>query len=618
MPEPTLSDIIHTLNTGGGQAAYDAMHPSTSTNTGTPTPSPTGYSSGITTGTSGYSGYGGSTYQGPPQTVNIGGVQMTYNSATGQYNPTNPIYQKKTTAAPSVWTGDQANQDFQTKLADFNNISGNMQVQGANVAAKIAQGLQDPSVKAALANMIGIKNYSGTPDEENRLKTYADVATRRPDMSKKLQELIDYTGKVAGGKEGTPGAPVPPATTPPIVEKTESEKLADEQKSLYETVDKSYTDYQNKINDLNNGVFPLSSDEQALVDSTQKTIDRAKAAQLEANKATENTYRQAAFRSGSEYTPEVSSGLLKGVIDNGIQKISDLEVKGSELIATLKQGFKDKRYKAVNDAYTQLQDILKQKSDVLKTFYTQAREHEKDVLAYQEKLLAASQSEKSPIYKEWLNYNQEGGTLNFNDYMTMDANRKRSVTNIDVGGAGTGENVPLYTGLKGATATAVRSAVSGFKSEPTVANFVMIQDGHKFAQSMSNTTVNPADDQALIYSLAKVLDPGSVVREGEYNTANKYSQSWVDAYGKSVTHALAGTGFLSQAARTNIKKTIETKYKSSKSSYDNVHNQYVKSINNLTGRNDGDKFLRDYVVDTGATSDSGGSKNDDYLKSLGL
>jgi hypothetical protein len=159
-----------------------------------------------------------------------------------------------------------------------------------------------------------------------------------------------------------------------------------------------------------------------------------------------------------------------------------------------------------------------------------------------------------------------------------------------------GENPQLYNGLSSKTATAVRSKASAFKAEPTIQNFAILQEGRNFATSMSNTTTNPADDQGLIYALAKVLDPGSVVREGEYATAQKYSQSWVNAFGKGVTQALLGTGFLSQEARANIKKTIEQKYKSSKVSYNNLYKQYTLGINNLTGRSDGDKFISDYAI----------------------
>ena len=163
---------------------------------------------------------------------------------------------------------------------------------------------------------------------------------------------------------------------------------------------------------------------------------------------------------------------------------------------------------------------------------------------------------------------------------------------------GTGGDAPLYNGLSSTTATAVRGIVSGFKSEPQLTNFATIQDGYNFTQQISNKTTNPADDQALIYALAKTLDPGSVVREGEYATAQKYAQSWIKAYGKGVQQAIAGTGFLSEEARKNIKNVIETKYKSSKVSYDNLYNQYAKQINNLTGRDDGTKFLRDYAINT--------------------
>lgn len=158
------------------------------------------------------------------------------------------------------------------------------------------------------------------------------------------------------------------------------------------------------------------------------------------------------------------------------------------------------------------------------------------------------------------------------------------------------ENAPLYNGLSPATATAVRGKVSSFKSEPIITNFSVIQEANNFVKSLSPTTTNPADDQALIYSLAKALDPNSVVREGEYATAQKYSQSWINAYGKSISQALAGTGFLSDTARANIKKTIESKYDASKVSYDNLYSRYANDINNLTGRSDGNLFITDYSI----------------------
>lgn len=171
----------------------------------------------------------------------------------------------------------------------------------------------------------------------------------------------------------------------------------------------------------------------------------------------------------------------------------------------------------------------------------------------------------------------------------------------------------LYGGLSTPTATAVRARVAKFSTEPVITNFSTVQEGYNFAKSLSDTTQNPADDQALIYSLAKALDPGSVVREGEYATAQKYAQSWIQAYGKGITQALAGTGFLSEDARRNIKKTIEQKYQASKRSYDNLYNQYKTGINNLTGRGDGEQFLIDYIT---PTQDASREYTDEEFRSL--
>jgi len=124
----------------------------------------------------------------------------------------------------------------------------------------------------------------------------------------------------------------------------------------------------------------------------------------------------------------------------------------------------------------------------------------------------------------------------------------------------------------------VNQIAGAFDNEPVVKNFNILNEGYQFAQSLSNRTTNPADDQALIYAFAKAMDPNSVVREGEYNTVQKYAQSWVNSYGKSVTQAIAGTGFLSQTARENIKKTIENRYNASLQNYQNVYNQYQARI----------------------------------------
>lgn len=197
---------------------------------------------------------------------------------------------------------------------------------------------------------------------------------------------------------------------------------------------------------------------------------------------------------------------------------------------------------------------------------------------------------------------RNGYTGSFTQYQNEDANRKRLANSTSVD---PGATAPLYSGLNSSTATAVRSQVTSFKSEPAVTNFGTVQEGYNFVQSISNDTKNPSDDQALIYALAKTLDPGSVVREGEYATAQKYSQSLIDSYGSSVKQAIKGTGFLTPDARKNIKQTIESKFNAAKRSYDQVRSTYVQGINDLTGRDDGSKFVREYTTTPTSSGTSG-------------
>jgi len=156
------------------------------------------------------------------------------------------------------------------------------------------------------------------------------------------------------------------------------------------------------------------------------------------------------------------------------------------------------------------------------------------------------------------------------------------------------------------------SPITGqFRNEPIVQNFNVISEGYNFAKSLGSNTTNPADDQALIYAFAKAMDPGSVVREGEYATVQKYAQSLAQSYGKSVTQAISGTGFLTAEARNNIKKTIESRYNTSLQNYQNVYDNYVRRVNMVGGIQNGADFLTNY----GGAYDSsgGGGSPDDFI-----
>lgn len=154
-----------------------------------------------------------------------------------------------------------------------------------------------------------------------------------------------------------------------------------------------------------------------------------------------------------------------------------------------------------------------------------------------------------------------------------------------IGGGGGGGGGTKITGPNGEIIGLTNQQIDNispilgrFKAEPAVQNFQTIAEGYNFVSSLQSGTANPVDDQALIYALAKALDPGSVVREGEYATAQRYAQSWAQAYGKGVEQAVAGTGFLSETARNNIKSTITSRYKAAEKTYNNLYGEYRSQV----------------------------------------
>ena len=131
----------------------------------------------------------------------------------------------------------------------------------------------------------------------------------------------------------------------------------------------------------------------------------------------------------------------------------------------------------------------------------------------------------------------------------------------------------------GQTQYAVSSIVGQFDAEPIVKNFNVIQEGYQFAKSLGDKTdPTSSDDQGLIYAFAKVMDPNSVVRESEYTTVQKYSQSMIQSGWANAKRMAANVAFLTPEARKQMVETVNSKYQTSLTNYQNVENEYNRRI----------------------------------------
>ena len=101
-----------------------------------------------------------------------------------------------------------------------------------------------------------------------------------------------------------------------------------------------------------------------------------------------------------------------------------------------------------------------------------------------------------------------------------------------------------------------------------------LEQGNAIAKTFNINTQNPYDDQALIFSFMKVLDPTSVVREGEFKTAQNNS-SILNSMAAGWQNAATGTGMLTTSQRQNIINAMKGLYVQKMKQYGDLINQYA-------------------------------------------
>lgn len=176
-----------------------------------------------------------------------------------------------------------------------------------------------------------------------------------------------------------------------------------------------------------------------------------------------------------------------------------------------------------------------------------------------------------------------GQPVDFNTYQNMDANRKVSIARAGVGAAG----------LPSATLTKVQTMANAFDNNQIVKDFNTIATQIDFVNSLGTT---PTDDISRVYAFAKVMDPNSAVKEGEYDTIQEYATAVFERAGLKAKRVFDNTGFLTPEARSFMSTTLESRLSSQKKPYQNLFNEYGRRINNITGTEDGTDYLTNYAA----------------------
>jgi hypothetical protein len=128
-------------------------------------------------------------------------------------------------------------------------------------------------------------------------------------------------------------------------------------------LDEAHTDFVNKMAAIANGSIGLTTAEQAQIEQSTKLWEQIRNNQLTANKNYEGGITTSNIRSGrQEFMNEIASGVYKQAIDDGANKIAQIDADSIKAISDLQELFKQNKYKEASEKYNELTTYLQNKS----------------------------------------------------------------------------------------------------------------------------------------------------------------------------------------------------------------------------------------------------------------
>lgn len=452
-----------------------------------------------------------------------------------------------------------------------------------------AQGQTLPSLsqRQSIAKQAGISNYSGSTQQNATLLQYLkNQGGQQQSQAGNTTNQTQNTGSTAMSNTGTQD------TSSTQTNGYAGNKIQD----LLSQVQGSGNPYLTQLQELTN----KASKEDADTATLQQQYQVAQKAREIADIDTQQTANKLAYDMQVAKIRENASGTFGGAMQQDLNK-AEMEYLNKSSALAINKALKTNDLSMANSLIEQTlaatYEPIKAQISYLKDFSTLY----KDDLTESQKLVLNSMIKQQEKALETPSISEQYGTGtigeynfakangysgSFIQYQNEDANRKKSIARAGVGDNGLGgfTNAQINASLN--------SNTGAFDGEPIVKNFNVVKSGYNFAKNISSTSENSSDHQALIYAFAKAMDPDSVVREGEYATVQKYSQSWVQRYGKSFMQAVEGTGFLTQTAMDNMKKTIAAKYSVAETQYKDLKKEYDRKEANI--RSGKGNTLQDY------------------------
>lgn len=334
----------------------------------------------------------------------------------------------------------------------------------------------------------------------------------------------------------------------------------------------------------------------------------------------------------SRYAPSQAQQVLTSVEREGLDRIRKIGIEENQLIAEAEQNLAEKKYDVFLQKRSELKDIRKERVDQLNKIQEAGQkefEYKRELLQKEVENLQKQKDEiildarKNGATSDVINAISnatsftdavnvagdylQGGTgiigeynlykrqavdmgqtpMSFDEYQTRDANRKVSLAKASLSG--------LPTNI----VNQIDKLSSAFDSSPITKQFNEVLNKKIAAESIINTDIKGPADLSLVFDFMKSLDPNSVVRETEYETAAKSGNIFQGAYSKFNGYLKEGGGFLPDNVRKEFLNIIDKKYQAVEKQYSNLESETARKINMKSGSDDGKDYLTNYRVNVG-------------------
>ena len=318
------------------------------------------------------------------------------------------------------------------------------------------------------------------------------------------------------------------------------------------------------LNALKVGSIPYNS-----VENT-RGLTFANTADVSTTKPVVATSGSSAPAGGIDIAALVKEKLASSLMSyKGVTNPADLEVRRQELL----------RKQLLSSPYSEEGEKSLTGSQKLTLLRNKGKEFEPEIKSLEEQIV--QRDKETTAGKRDTSLTEINGHRMLVDNQTGEIIKDLGITRSESGS----------TGLSTSVLTKVQTIAGQFDGEQAVKSYQLTAEAIDAVRNAGNT---PTDDIQRVYAFAKVMDPNSVVREGEYKTVQDYSQAVLQAAGLKAARVFTNTGFLTPEARKFMLSTLENRFKSSEKAYKNIHSEYGRRIDKITGDSDGIDYITDY------------------------